>query len=105
MIGAPGQTPANLAADVHFFRDLDVDMIGMGPYIPHHAAPLGRAKVPALDRRFQLALLTIAVVRLVLGGVNIAATTALQTLTPLGREMGLSFGANVIYGTGIDGPF
>ena len=96
MIGAPGQTPADLAADVLFFKDLDVDMIGMGPYIPHHAAPLGRAKVLKPDQRFYLALRTIAVVRLALGGVNIAATTALQTLAPLGREMGLSFGANVI---------
>ena len=68
----------------------------MGPYIPHHAAPLGSADVPEPDQRFHLALMTIAVVRLVLGGVNIAATTALQTLSPLGREMGLSFGANVI---------
>jgi biotin synthase len=96
MIGAPGQTPADLAADVVFFRDLDVDMVGMGPYIPHHAAPLATAAVPEPAERFRLALLTIAVVRLVLRDVNIAATTALQALAPLGREMGLAFGANVI---------
>lgn len=96
MIGAPGQTQADLAADVLFFKDLDVDMIGMGPFIPHHATPLATADVAEPEDRLRLALLTIAVVRLVLRDVNIAATTALQTLAPLGREMGLAFGANVI---------
>ena len=96
MIGAPAQTPADLAADVLFFKEQDVDMIGMGPYIPHHATPLAEAGVPDPTERLRLALLTIAVVRLVLKDVNIAATTALQALAPLGREMGLSFGANVI---------
>lgn len=96
MIGAPWQTPADLATDVLFFRDQDVDMIGMGPYIPHHAAPLAEiAPLPPLER-LRLSLLTIAVVRLILRDVNIAATTALQALAPLGREMGLAFGANVI---------
>ena len=96
MIGAPGQTSADLAADVLFFKDLDVDMIDMGPYIPHHTTPMVAAGVPEPTDRLRLALLTIAVVRLVLRDVNIAATTALQALAPLGREMGLSFGANVI---------
>jgi len=96
MIGAPAQAPADLAADVLFFKEQDVDMIGMGPYIPHHAAPLAAAGAPDPTERLRLALLTIAVVRLVLKDVNIAATTALQALAPLGREMGLSFGANVI---------
>jgi biotin synthase len=96
MIGAPGQTTADLAQDILFFKDLDVDMIGMGPYIPHHATPLAAASVPNPAERLRLALLTIAVVRLVLNNVNVAATTALQTITPFGREMGLAFGANVI---------
>lgn len=96
MIGAPGQTAADLAADVNFFRELDPDMIGMGPYLPHHAAPLAAIPVAGPAQRLRLALLAIAVVRLVLRDVNIAATTALQALTPLGREMGLAFGANVI---------
>lgn len=96
MIGAPGQTVADLAADINFFRELDPDMIGMGPYLPHHAAPLAAIPVARPAQRLRLALLAIAVVRLVLRDVNIAATTALQALTPLGREMGLAFGANVI---------
>jgi biotin synthase len=96
MIGAPWQTPADLAKDVAFFKEMDVDMIGMGPYIPHHAAPLAKVDVEPPAVRLQRALSTIAVVRLVLRDVNIAATTALQTLSPLGREKGLAFGANVI---------
>mgnify|MGYP000147406886 CR=1 FL=1 len=96
MIGAPWQTTADLAADVVFFKDMDVDMIGMGPYIPHHAAPLSAVPVEPPALRLKRALLTIAVVRLVLRDVNIAATTALQTLAPLGREKGLACGANVI---------
>ena len=96
MIGAPWQTAADLAADVCFFREQDMDMICMGPYLPHHAAPMAAAAVPSSVERLRLVLLTIAVVRLVLRDVNIAATTALQALAPLGREMGLSFGANEI---------
>jgi biotin synthase len=96
MIGAPWQTTTDLASDVAFFREMDVDMIGMGPYIPHHAAPLSQVDVAPPAVRLRRALLTIAVVRLVLRDVNIAATTALQTLSPFAREKGLAFGANVI---------
>ncbi|MBD3316075.1 MAG: [FeFe] hydrogenase H-cluster radical SAM maturase HydE [Chitinivibrionales bacterium] len=97
MIGVPGQSIEDLADDVLFMRDLDVDMVGMGPYIPHKQTPLGE-KDPTGDPtyRFESALLMIAVVRLVMKDVNIAATTALQALDPQGREHGLAFGANVI---------
>jgi len=99
MIGLPGQTAENLADDILFFKEMDVDMIGMGPYIPHHETPMGRwnDKKGSIPRNpLQLALLMIAVTRLVLKDVNIASTTALQALDPLGREKGLRFGANVI---------
>ncbi len=97
MSGLPGQTPADLADDILFFRDLDVDMIGMGPYIPHAETPMGRA-FGAFDPAVQLrwGLRMIAVTRLVLRDVNIASTTALQALAPDGRERGLLAGANVI---------
>lgn len=95
MIGLPGQTVEDLAADVRFFRDRDIDMIGMGPYIvaPGNAMP----EKGMMDRGelVRLSLKMIAVVRLVLRDVNIAATTALQTLIHDGRERGISFGANV----------
>ncbi len=96
MIGLPGQSIEHLADDVRFFRDMDIDMIGMGPFIPHAATPLGRETVPDEDSRIRLALLMIAVCRIVLKDVNIAATTALQALDPHGREKGLRHGANVI---------
>lgn len=99
MIGLPGQTPEDLAADVEFFRELDLDMIGMGPYIPHHQTPLGEGLElsPAYAAaQLKLGLKMIAVTRLYLHDVNIAATTALQALDDRGREQGLLAGANVI---------
>ena len=97
MIGLPGQTLDDLVDDVLFFRDVGADMIGMGPYIPHAQAVLpGEAAIPETAIRLQLALRMIAATRLLLPNINIAATTALQTLAPDGREQGLRFGANVI---------
>ncbi len=97
MIGLPGQTSLDLAHDILFFRDLDVDMIGMGPFIPHHDTPLadGAGALPQ-DRAFACALAMISVVRCVLPDVNIASTTALQAIEPTGREQGLLAGANII---------
>ena len=103
MIGLPGQTVEDLADDILFYRDLDVAMIGMGPYVVHHDTPLGQQVVAqgldtpaARQHRLELGLKMIAVTRLALKDVNIASTTALQALHPLGREMGLTAGANVI---------
>ena len=100
MIGLPGQSTAMLARDVEFFRTVDADMIGMGPWIPHHGTPLGIAHMGthADDlRRLELGLRMIAVTRLQLKDVNIAATTALQSISPAdGRERGILAGANVI---------
>ena len=103
MIGLPGQTLGDLADDILYYRDMDIDMIGMGPYVVHHHTPIGQAVGTAgLDtpadrkRRFILGLNMIAVTRIFLKDVNIAATTALQALHPLGREMGLKAGANIL---------
>lgn len=97
MVGLPGQSTADLARDIGFFREQDIDMIGMGPYVLHRETPLAE-KVGPLDPDVQLdlGLKMIAVTRLVLRDVNIAATTALQALNPVGREMGLQAGANII---------
>ncbi|MGB7568689.1 MAG: [FeFe] hydrogenase H-cluster radical SAM maturase HydE [Chitinivibrionales bacterium] len=99
MIGLPGQTEEDLADDLLFFQEMDVDMIGMGPYIVHGDTPM--AAWPNIsDRtpkeRFDLALRMIAATRLLLLDVNIAAATALQALDPTGREEGLRWGANII---------
>ena len=97
MIGLPGQTVDDLVGDLLFFRDMDVDMLGMGPYIPHAQAVLpGAPDIPPADERLRLGLRMIAAARLLLRDVNIAATTALQAMADDGREQGLSFGANVI---------
>ena len=95
MIGLPGQTLGDLVDDLFFFRDIGADMIGMGPYIPHAQAVLP-GSTPDAPTRFGLALRMIAATRLLLPSINIAATTALQTLAPEGREQGLRYGANVI---------
>lgn len=96
MIGLPGQTLEDLADDILFFAWHDIDMIGMGPFIPDPETPLGRETCPAVAERIRLSLLMIAATRLMLQDVNIASTTALQALDPIGREKGLQFGANVI---------
>lgn len=99
MIGLPYQSTDDLVGDIEFFRELDVDMIGMGPYIPHHETPLGR-EFPEFGadpaRQLERGLKMIAATRLQLKDVNIASTTALQALAPDGRERGLLAGANVI---------
>ncbi len=97
MIGLPGQTEEDLAGDILFFQELDVDMIGMGPYIVHHDTPMA-GKSPEFNpaRQLRLGLNMIAATRLALKDVNIAATTALQALDPRGRELGLQAGANII---------
>lgn len=96
MIGLPGQTLEDLADDIEFFQEHDIDMIGMGPYIPHEGTPLGHESCPDGETRLRLSLLMIAATRLALKNINIASTTALQVLHPFGREKGLQFGANVM---------
>lgn len=96
MIGIPGQTLDDLAADVAFFIKHDIDMVGMGPYIPHEATPLGNIPCLSVQSRMRLSLLMIAMTRLALPDINIASTTALQALDPTGREQGLQYGANII---------
>ena len=95
MVGLPGQTADDLAADIEFFRDIDADMIGMGPFLPNSQTPLAGVRVdPA--RQLELGLDMIAATRLFLHDRNIAATTVLQVLAPDGREQGLLAGANVV---------
>ena len=95
MIGIPGQTTRMLAEDIQFFKDQDIDMIGMGPYLTHNQTPMADKSQMDKDPLLQLALNMIAVCRIVLKDINIAATTALQAVVPDGRERGLSYGANV----------
>ena len=98
MIGLPFQTMGDLADDILFFRDFDVDMVGMGPYIEHEDTPLYefRESLMPLDDRFWLAMKMIAILRIVMKDINIAAATALQAIDPAGREKALKVGANII---------
>lgn len=97
MIGLPYQTLEDLAHDLQFFYDEDIDMIGMGPYIPHADTPLAGVKENYKeDEQLELALKMIAACRILLKDINIASTTALQALKSDGREMGLLAGANII---------
>ncbi|MCL2414164.1 MAG: [FeFe] hydrogenase H-cluster radical SAM maturase HydE [Bacteroidales bacterium] len=102
MIGLPYQTLEHLAEDLHFFQDMDVDMVGMGPYIEHADTPLyetvgaRHASPLQIENRFDLTLKMIALLRILMPTINIAATTALQTLDPFGREKAIEIGSNVI---------
>jgi biotin synthase len=103
MVGIPGQTYASMANDIELFRSLDLDMIGIGPFIPHPRTPLGSGfgvfppvngeQVPNTELMVYKAL---ALTRLVRPDANIPATTALATINKKdGRELGLQRGANV----------
>lgn len=98
MIGLPGQTVEMLADDLLFLQKLDVDMCGMGPYIEHADAPLSNSKKSmfSLDERYRLSLNCVAALRILMPDINIAATTALQAIKPLGREVAIEIGANVM---------
>jgi biotin synthase len=98
MIGLPFQTMEDLANDLIFIRDSGVVMVGMGPYIEHAETPLFKYRAQLLppEKRVELSLKMIAILRLMRPSINIASTTALQTLDPMGREKGLRAGANVI---------
>ncbi|MFZ5631895.1 MAG: [FeFe] hydrogenase H-cluster radical SAM maturase HydE [Bacillota bacterium] len=92
MVGLPGQSPEILAGDIMLMRRLDVDMAGIGPFLPHHDTPLKSAPAGNLD----LTLKTLAVTRLCCPRAHLPATTALGTLHPEARRLALKSGANVI---------
>jgi len=104
MVGIPGQTYKSLATDIDTFRSLDLDMIGVGPYILHPATPLGSGNwirpIPKEDQVPNTELMTyktVALTRLVCPQANIPSTTALATINKaMGREYGLMRGANVV---------
>jgi biotin synthase len=104
MIGIPGQTYDDLARDIELFGELELDMIGVGPFLVHPDTPLGdpdfRPLVPEGDQVPNNELMTykvIALARLVCPRANIPSTTALATLNKRnGRELGLVRGANVV---------
>jgi biotin synthase len=91
MVGSPGQTAEHLAKDLLFIRELKPHMVGIGPFIPQKDTPFGTEKDGTLERTLYL----LSIIRLMLPDVLLPATTALGTIHPKGRELGLLAGANV----------
>ncbi len=92
MVGLPGQSVESLAEDILLYKELDVDMVGIGPFIPHPDTPLKEAPVGDIN----MVLKVIAITRIVTRDAHIPATTAVGTIDPLGRQKALQCGANVI---------
>lgn len=92
LVGLPGQTVESLADDVLFFKEINADMVGIGPFIAHPHTPLK----DTANGNFTLALKVMALTRILLKNINIPATTAMETLNPNGRIIALQSGANVV---------
>ncbi len=92
MVGSPGQTSRELAEDLQFLEALRPEMVGIGPFIPHHDTPFAEEKAGSVEQT----LFLLSVIRILLPKVLLPATTALGTLDPQGREKGIMAGANVV---------
>lgn len=92
MVGSPGQSSAELAEDLRFLEELQPEMVGIGPFIPHHDTPFAKEKAGSVEKT----LFLLSVIRILLPRVLLPATTALGTLDPQGREKGILAGANVV---------
>ena len=92
LVGLPNQTIESLADDIMFFKEINADMVGIGPFIPHPHTPLKDSATGS----FTLALKVMALTRILLKDINIPATTAMETLNPNGRIIALQSGANVV---------
>lgn len=92
LVGLPNQTIESLADDILFFKEMDADMIGLGPFIPNEDTPLKEVE----GDNFTKALKVMSLVRLLMPDVNIPATTAMETLNKNGRMIALQSGANIV---------
>ena len=101
LVGLPEQTIESLANDILFFKEIDADMIGIGPFIPNQNTPLKDAK----GGTFEMALKVMALTRILLPTINIPATTAMETLNPNGRLIALQSGANVVMPNVTEGDY
>ena len=92
MVGSPFQTPELLVKDLLFIQDINPQMVGIGPFIPHHETPFASEKAGSVE----MTLYLLAILRLMLPQALLPATTALGTLDGKGREQGILAGANVL---------
>lgn len=92
MVGSPYQTLENIVQDLRFIKNFKPHMIGIGPFIPHKDTPFADFEQGSLE----LTLVLISILRLMNRNALIPSTTALGTIHPMGREMGILAGANVV---------
>jgi biotin synthase len=92
MVGSPYQTIEHIAEDLLFIKELSPQMIGIGPFLPHHETPFADRTKGTLEQT----LVLISILRLMIPNALIPATTALGTVDPKGRELGILSGANVV---------
>ena len=92
MVGSPGQTYHHIAEDLIFQKDLKPQMVGIGPFIPHHDTIFAKESAGSVE----MTLFLLSIIRIILPQVLLPATTALGTMDPQGREKGLQAGANVV---------
>ena len=92
MVESPYQTVDDLIADMHFLKEFQPHMVGIGPFIPHHDTPFADRSQGSLEKTLTM----VALIRLTLPKALIPSTTALGTIHPRGRELGLQAGANVV---------
>lgn len=101
MVGLPNQSIESIAEDLIYLKEIGIDMAGIGPFIPHPQTPLKDEAGGTLD----LALRTMAVMRIMMPDINIPATTAMESLHPQGRIMALRGGANVVMPNVTEGEY
>lgn len=92
MVGSPGQTCENLADDMLFLTELNPQMVGIGPFVPHHDTPFGKYASGTVE----LTTYMLGLIRLLIPKALLPSTTALGTIAPDGRERGILAGANVV---------
>lgn len=92
MVGSPYQSYETILEDLRFIQKLDPQMVGIGPFIPHHETPFKDETQGSLE----LTLTLLSILRLLLPNVLLPSTTALGTIHPQGRELGIKAGANVV---------
>mgnify|MGYP004543646917 FL=1 len=92
MVGSPGQTTETLYEDLQFIRELMPHMVGIGPFIPQKDTPFAREPAGTMEQTLRL----LSIIRLIHPHVLLPATTALGTIHPKGRELGIQSGANVV---------
>lgn len=92
MVGSPGQTVDTLYEDLMFIKELEPEMVGIGPFIPHKDTSFAEKPAGTLDQTLRL----LAIIRLIHPHVLLPSTTALGTIHPKGREKGILAGANVV---------